>query len=167
MKLWESNPAHPLQSPGLWERAASEWLSDAKYRISRLFRASKERLPGGRSYCTLWHRGLLSWTSHQWTVLHVPVSGWWGRAGCWLRWLPDGKFHTHGFLSVLLNSQILLCSQIGPKNTYGKYKTNFFFEIISASWICSQVGFFLSDMSASCSERERIQELGGLLWPAG
>lgn len=160
-------PSTKHRCSSLWEQAASEWLSGAKYRISRLFRASKERLPWGRSYHTLWHRGLLSWTLHQWTVLHVPVFVWWWRAGCWLRWLLDGKYHIHGFLSVLLNSQILLCLHIGPKNTYGKYKTIFFFEIISASWICSQVGFFLSDMSAICSERERTQELGGLLWPAG
>lgn len=56
----------------------------------------------------------------------------------------DGKLSIHGFLGVLLNSQILLCSQIGPKNTYGKYKTKFFFEIISASWIYPQVESLLS-----------------------
>lgn len=35
------------------------------------------------------------------------------------------------------------------------------------SLISSQVGFFVGDMSASCSRRERIQELGRVLWPAG
>lgn len=57
-----------------------------------------ERYPRGRSYCTLWHRGLLSWTSHQWTAstlctrIWVMVKGrvvaemtaWWKTLHPWL-----------------------------------------------------------------------------------
>lgn len=76
--------AQVLFGSSLWERAASEWLNGAKYRIFRLFRASKERYPWGRSYCTLWHRGLLSWASHQWTILtYLYLSDGEGQAGGW------------------------------------------------------------------------------------
>lgn len=115
--------AQVLFGSSLWEWAASEWMVPSTEFPGCFEHPKKDILK--EEVTALFDRGfILDFASMNciprnciWVMvkgrLVVEMTAWWKTLHPWLLGCPA-------------NSQILLCLQIGPKNTYGTYKTLFF-----------------------------------------